>query len=476
MLNMRNNKKVYLITLGCPKNEYDSDCIKYILEKNNFYISQNIIKADVVIINTCCFIDPAKEESIETILDIAKLKEEKNFILIVFGCMSQRYYKELTKEIPEVDGWIGLSSMSSIPKVINEIFNNRKFLSKERSKFQEDLLKEHTFKKYTLNSEPIYLVENINGWVKKQPKRKFYGKLPYAYLKIADGCDHNCTFCDIPNIKGKHESRFPEDIINEAKELIDSNVKEIILISQDITQYGKDLKEKANLIRLLNDLIEIDNIKRIRLMYLNPDGISDDLIKLISTSEKICKYLDIPIQHVGKKILRKMGRKGSYNEFINIFSRIRERIPDIVFRSSIIIGFPGETKKDYNLLCKFLEKVRLDWVGFFKFSPQEGTRAYYYNNKINKKTVDRRYNDIVLLQNEISMEIREELVGKTLDVLIEQTSIETEDFWEGRSYREAPDIDGLIFVEKDSVTKGDLVPVKITNSLFFDLYGEIYKH
>ncbi|GAG92629.1 unnamed protein product, partial [marine sediment metagenome] len=280
--------------------------------------------------------------------------------------------------------------------------------------------------------KPICLVENVNGWVKKQPKRKFYGELPYTYLKIADGCDHTCTFCDIPNIKGKHESRFPEDIINEAKELVDSNVKEIILISQDITQYGKDLKEKTNLIWLLNDLIKIDNLRRIRLMYLNPGSISDDLINLISKSKKICKYLDIPIQHIGKKILRRMGRKGSYNEFINLFSRIREKIPEIAFRSSIIIGFPGETENDYNLLCKFLEEVRLDWVGFFKFSPQEGTKAYHYNNKIDKKTVDRRYNDIVLLQNEISMELREELVGKTLEVLIEQSSIELNNYWEGR--------------------------------------------
>jgi len=472
---MKNNKRIYLITLGCPKNEYDSDCIKHILGKNDFLIIKNINKADVVIINTCCFIDYAKEESIETILDVAKLKEEKSFILIVFGCMSQRYYKELTKEIPEVDGWVGLSSMSSIPKVINEIFNNRQFLSKESSEFQGDSLKENTFKEYTFNSEPICLVENINGWVKKQPKRKFYGKLPYTYLKIADGCDHTCTFCDIPNIKGKHESRFPEDIINEAKELVDSNVKEIILISQDITQYGKDLKEKTNLVRLLNDLIEIDNIKRIRLMYLNPGSINDDLIELISTSEKICKYLDIPIQHVSTKILRKMGRIGSYNKFLKLFSKIREKIPEIVFRSSIIIGFPGETKNDYNLLHKFLKKAKLDWVGFFKFSPQEGTKAYYYNNKIDKKTVDRRYNDIVLLQNEISMELREKLVGKTLDVLIERTSIEIEDFWEGRSYREAPEIDGLIFVEKDGVVEGDLIPIKITNSQFFDLYGKINK-
>ncbi len=473
MLNMRNNKKVCLITLGCPKNEYDSDCIRHVLEENDFLITKNIKKADVVIINTCCFIDHAKEESIETILDVAQLKEEKSFILIVFGCMPQRYYKELSKEIPEVDGWVGLSKMSSLPNVISTISKNRLYLDKKikYKKCQKNLVEKQNF-----IFKPICLVENVNDWVKKQPKRKFYGKLPYTYLKIADGCDHTCTFCDIPNIKGKHESRIPKEIIKEAKELVNNNIKEIILISQDITQYGKDLEEKTNLVRLLNDLIKIDNLKRIRLMYLNPGGINDDLINLISKGKKLCKYLDIPIQHVNNKILRKMGRRGSYDEFLKLFSRVREKIPEIVFRCSIIIGFPGETESDYDLLCKFLKKAKLDWVGFFKFSPQEGTKAYYYNNKIDKKTVDRRYNDIVLLQNEISMELREKLVGKTLKVLIEQSSIELNNYWEGRSYREAPEIDGLIFVEKDGVVEGDLIPIKITNSQFFDLYGKINKH
>ena len=470
---MKHNKNVYLITLGCPKNEYDSDCISYILEENGFFITKNVREADIVIINTCCFIDPAKEESIEAILEMTQLKEKMNFILIVFGCMSQRYYMELSKEIPEVDGWVGLSNMSSLPKVIYEIFDNKQLLIKGSNEFRKGLLKKRISKKYISRFKPICLVENINGWVKRQPERGFFGELPYAYLKIADGCDHSCTFCDIPNIKGKHESRLPEKIIDEAKELVDNNVKEIILISQDITQYGKDLEERFDLIRLLNDLIEIDNLSRIRLMYLNPGGINDDLISLISQSGKICKYLDIPIQHVSTKILRKMGRGGSYNEFLELFLKIREKISDIVFRSSIVIGFPSETESDYDLICKFLKEAKLDWVGFFKFSPQKGTKAYYYKNRINKKTVDRRYNDIVLLQNEISMELREELVGKTLDVLIEQTSIEIEDFWEGRSYREAPEIDGLIFVEKDNIAKGDLIPIRITHSQFFDLYGRV---
>lgn len=462
------NKKVYLITLGCPKNEYDSDCIKYILEENNFYITQNIVKADVVIINTCCFIDPAKEESIETILEVVKQKEEGNFILIVFGCMPQRHYKELIKEIPEVDGWVGLSKMSSLADIISTIINDKLYLDKVSEKFQESKIR-----KGTSAFKAIYLNENVNGWVKKQPKRKFYKELPYAYLKIADGCDHICTFCDIPNIKGRHESRLPKEIITEAKELVNSGVKEIIIISQDITQYGKDLDKKYDLVKLLDYLVRIDNLDRIRLMYLNPYAIKDDLINLISQSNKICKYLDIPIQHVSNKILRKMGRRGSFKKFLELFSKIRGNIPEIVFRSSIIIGFPEETDNDYDLLCRFLKKAKLDWVGFFKFSPQKGTKAFKYKDKISKKIIDQRYNNIVLLQDEISMELCEKFVGKTLEVLIEQPSIEINNYWEGRSYREAPEIDGLIFIEKDGVVQGDLIPVKITHNQFFDLYGKV---
>ena len=420
--------KIGLVSLGCSKNLVDSEILLGKLKGAGAQITPNPEEADVIIINTCGFIEPAKLESIETILEFA----EKGKEVIVMGCLVERYKEELKREIPEVKAYFGTESWNEILEYLN---------LKEKGK---------SFRLLTTRS--------------------------YAYLKIAEGCNRLCSFCSIPSIRGRHRSRRIEEVVEEAKKLAQEGVKELCIVSQDTTYYGKDLYREYKLIELLKELEKIEGIKWIRLLYLYPTEVKDELLDFISDSEKVVPYFDIPVQHISDKVLRDM-RRGYDGKFVrSLIERIKKKIPQAVIRTSLIVGFPTEEEKDFRELLSFVEEGHFHWLGVFTYSHEEGTYAYSLGDKVPKEVKEERMEEILKVQREITRKKNEELLGREFDVIVDGYDEEFSFVPKGRAYFQAPEVDGVIYLETlEEVKPGEVVRVKINQFSDYDLGGEVLK-
>jgi ribosomal protein S12 methylthiotransferase len=424
---------VFLLSLGCPKNSVDSEKLLRGLTEKGFGSTALPEKADIVFINTCGFIEEAKRESIEEILKLAKIKTG-NQKLIVFGCLAQRYRDELLKEIPEIDAVYGVGEEEKIINATMSLSNKkRSALSKAK----------------TVSSVKTHL--------------------PYAYIKIAEGCSRQCTFCVIPSIRGEFKSRNPEIILKEAESCIKSGVKELILIAQDLTGFGKDLRDYS-LETLLKDIASISGDFWIRLLYLYPTGVNKKLLEVIATEPKICKYIDIPFQHSEDRILRLMKRGGSRRQYMRLVGGIRQAVPDAALRTAFIVGFPGETDEDFHGLLNFIQKAKFERLGVFKYSKEEGTPAASMKGHVPKRIKEKRYHEIMRLQREISLDRNNALVGKRMRAIIEDSDSRKA---VGRIYSQAPEIDGVTFIKGRGLKKGDFVEVEITKAYEYDLEGVV---
>lgn len=439
-------KNIAIVTLGCAKNEIDSELMMGILKANNFRITNSLYEADIIIVNTCGFIDAAKEESIETIWEMTRYKEEgKCKYIILAGCLAERYYKELLEEIDEVDGIIGTGNIKDIANLINKLEDG-----------ESDIV-------YTKNINEAYLED-----VQRQNFRKT------EYVKISEGCNNFCTYCIIPKLRGKYRSRKIEDIVKEVEYLVSNGVREVILIGQNTADYGIDIYGKYKLSTLLDRLNKIEQLKWIRILYLYPDHLDEKLIESIKNNDKVLKYLDIPLQHVNNDILRRMNRKTTKKKITKLINTLRKEIPDIIIRTTFIVGFPGEDEEKFNELYEFIKEVKLDRVGVFTYSREEGTPAYNFEKQVSEEVKNYRRDKIMQLQSHISYELNKEKIGKIYEVLIED--IENEGLYVGRTYMDSPDIDGVFYVKTDEKLKiGQFVKAKATDCLEYDLIGEIVK-
>lgn len=438
------NKKIGLVSLGCPKNLVDSELMLGMLRSDGYEIVNEASDADIIIVNTCGFIDSAKQESINTILEMSELKAENCELLIVTGCMAQRYKQMILDEIPEVDAVIGTGSYADIAEVIKEAYEGKKVL---RYGELEDIS--------YLDGERV--ISTGKG---------------YAYLKIAEGCDNCCTYCIIPSLRGPYRSRKMESILEEAGKLAASGIKELILTAQDTTRYGTDIYGKKMLTELIRKLGKIEGIEWIRLLYCYPEEIDEELICEIASNDKVCKYLDIPIQHASDEVLKRMGRRGKSSDICSLLDTIRKEIPDVVIRTTMIVGFPGENEDDFNELENFIEKYRFDRLGTFMYSKEEGTPAYKMKDQIPSRVKRSRYNRLMKIQRRISAELNRERIGRTYKVLVEGVA-EDGIFYYGRSYAEAPGIDGLIyFTSSEPLEFDQFVDVKILDAGEYDVTGE----
>ncbi|MBI4744433.1 MAG: 30S ribosomal protein S12 methylthiotransferase RimO [Actinobacteria bacterium] len=447
-MNQIQNIKILMVTLGCAKNTVESEYIEGYLKNKNLKIISEPQDADVIIVNTCGFIEIAKQEAIDTILELTEYKNNGRCkALIAAGCLAQRYPDELLKEMPEIDAVVGILKADVFDVVIKEVLNGKRI------------------KNVDSNPSTISPSEfrNIN-------------KNPSAYLQISDGCNNFCSFCAIPFIRGRYRSKSIESLVNEAETLVKNGVKEICLIGQDITKYGIDLNNGSNLISLLNSLLKIPKIEWIRLLYLQPEGISDELIQSITDNEKICNYLDIPFQHASPKILKMMKRWGTGKDYLALISKLRKKIPDLAIRTSIIVGFPGETEGDFKELVSFIKEAEFDYAGIFQYSKEEDTAAALYPNHTTAKLKQYRYDQIRAIADSISFKINESLINKTFNVLIEKVSCEGGFDCEGRIFRQAPEVDGSVLIKsfKDKSLKiGNFVKIKIKSTENYDFLGEI---
>ena len=440
-------QKVSMVSLGCPKNLVDAEVMLGCLPSEEYEITTDEKEADIIIVNTCSFIKEAKQESIDTILDLADRKHDaKCRLLVVTGCLPQRYQEELGAELPEVDIFIGTGEYPRIAEILAEkrtTSGQLRYVGDPNFVFDPDLPR--------MKSSPAYT----------------------AYLKIAEGCSNCCSYCVIPSLRGDLRSRPFEQVMKEARELVTGGVKEINLIAQDITAYGKDLAENATLETLLAELVKIDRLQWIRLLYAYPDGITDELIRLIRDEEKICKYIDIPLQHISDPILRRMGRRGGETEIRRLIGRLRSAVPDLAIRTSLIVGFPGETDDDFQRLVQFVEEARFDRLGVFCYSREEGTPAAEMEEQITERVKRLRYKKLMKVQARVSFKQNRRLIGTVEQVLVEGYSDETDLLLKGRSSRQAPDIDGLVYITAGTANVGDIVPVRITDSSDYDVIGEI---
>lgn len=432
-------EKIYILTLGCPKNTVDSENMAHILKDKGYEIIADAQKADVVIINTCSFIKDAKEESVDAILQAAAMKEKnKHLKIVVCGCLAQRYAAELEKEIPEADIIIGTGNFYDIDKLLS---------SKE--KIHIDNIDREIVESGRLLSTPSH----------------------YAYIKLAEGCDKHCTYCIIPKIRGRQRSRKIEDIVSEAQKLVDSGVKELILIAQDTGEYGTDLYSERSLYKLLHELDKIEDLKWIRLLYVYPETIDDQLIDVMTNGKKILHYLDIPFQHINNDILKAMGRHTSSEQIRTIIQKLREKMPDIVIRSSFITGFPGESKDQVVELGEFLKEAKLDRVGVFTYSKEEGTSAALMKNQIKEAEKMKRFDYLMEIQEKISDNNLEKYIDKNLEVVIEDRL--EDGVYTGRSFMDAPDIDGVVYVyADDDLQIGSFHTVTVNDSMEYDLIGK----
>ena len=440
-------QKVSMVSLGCPKNLVDAEVMLGCLPSEEYEITTDEKEADIIIVNTCSFIKEAKQESIDTILDLADRKHDaKCRLLVVTGCLPQRYQEELGAELPEVDIFIGTGEYPRIAEILAEkrtTSGQLRYVGDPNFVFDPDLPR--------MKSSPAYT----------------------AYLKIAEGCSNCCSYCVIPSLRGDLRSRPFEQVMKEARELVTGGVKEINLIAQDITAYGKDLAENATLETLLAELVKIDRLQWIRLLYAYPDGITDELIRLIRDEEKICKYIDIPLQHISDPILRRMGRRGGETEIRRLIGRLRSAVPDLAIRTSLIVGFPGETDDDFQRLVQFVEEARFDRLGVFCYSREEGTPAAEMEEQITERVKRLRYKKLMKVQARVSFKQNRRLIGTVEQVLVEGYSDETDLLLKGRSSRQAPDIDGLVYITGGTANVGDIVPVRVTDSSDYDIIGEI---
>ena len=430
---------VGFVHLGCSKNLVDTEMTIGLFKQNGYKIVNNEEDADIIVVNTCGFIEPAKEEAINTILEMAEYKNKRCKYLIAMGCLVERYKEELSKEIPEVDLWIKYQSYDTIWEQIEEVIK-----PKETKKRELDFL-----------DRTITTGEN------------------FAYLRIAEGCSNFCTYCAIPKIRGKFISRKIEDVLEEAQKLAKEGYQELIVIAQDTTKYGIDIYGKPMLAELLRKLCKIDGIKWIRFLYSYPETITDELIKVVKEEDKICKYFDIPIQHIANPVLKRMNRKSNGESIRKLIKKLRNEIPGVVIRTTVMVGFPGETKEDFEELYDFIKEAEFDRLGAFAYSKEEGTPAERLDNQIHPMTKKSRYNKIMSLQQEVIEEKQKELIGKELEVLIETKTFDN-NYYVGRSYMEVPDIDGLIYIPMvDKELQGKFVKCKITDVQGYDLIAEI---
>lgn len=432
--------KVYFETLGCPKNFYDSQTAGGILEENGHEIINNPDEADVIIVNTCGFINDAKTESIEAIFDMAKYKEN-GAKLIVSGCLAQRYSEELFDEIPEADIFIGVNDYDKLPEIVAG--------SDERGK----------------------LVSGCSESELPAVKRKLDGNVYTSTLKIAEGCNNRCTYCIIPYIRGNYRSKRMENILAEARELADAGCKELILIAQDTTYYGKDLYDEYKLPELLRKLCKIDGIRWIRLMYCYEDRITDELIETIASEEKVCNYLDIPIQHASDNVLQAMNRRSTESTIKGTLDKLRSSIEDIHIRTTLITGFPGETEEDFDILYDFVEEQQFARLGVFAYSQEEGTPAAEMENQVDEEVKQQRADDIMRMQLDISYEYNKAKIGSVMEVIVDE--IDEDGSYIGRTRFDAPEIDNsVIFTSSNDLAPGDIVNVIIKDAFDYDLVGE----
>ncbi|MAZ48356.1 MAG: 30S ribosomal protein S12 methylthiotransferase RimO [Halobacteriovoraceae bacterium] len=450
-------KALYFTSLGCSKNLVDSQVMLGHLGLDGFSISQAPETADVIIVNTCSFIEAAKAESIETVLDLSDFKDPEVGnckALVMSGCMAQRYSDELEREMPEVDLFIGTGEYHKIVPLL-KAFNEGKL---EKKSFVEIPKYIHTEFDPRMNTSPGYM----------------------AWLKISEGCNRNCTFCIIPTLRGKLRSRSVDSLVSEAKNLVGQGVKELNLISQDFSDYGSDFEgfgrvdnKNPVIYDLLKSLNDQSGADWVRIFYFYPDDLTDDVMDVIANSEKICSYLDMPIQHFSSKVLRRMNRRATNELILSKIQTLREKIPDIVLRTSVIVGFPGETQEDFEILLEGIRECRFNHLGVFKYSDEEGTPALRLKDKVPQEVIEERFQTIYEVQKEIARELNQAYLGKTLEVLVEGVHEETDLLLQGRHQGQAPDIDGKVIINDGIAKPGDIVMVKITDVLDYDLVGGI---
>ena len=438
--------KLLFVSLGCDKNLVDTEVMLGLLDKRGCQITDDETQADVIVINTCCFVHDAKEESIQTILEMAEYKKTGSLkALIVTGCLAQRYQEEIVKEIPEVDAVLGTTSYDKIADAIDGALEGNVSIE-------------------LADVDALPLVET---------KRLVTTGGHYAYLKIAEGCDKHCTYCIIPKIRGNYRSVPMERLLEEAADLAEQGVKELILVAQETTLYGRDIYGEKSLHKLLRELCRIKGIRWIRILYCYPEEIDDNLIQVMKEESKICHYLDLPIQHANNEILKRMGRRTSKEQLIAIIEKLREAIPDITLRTTLITGFPGETKEQHEELMEFVDQMEFDRLGVFTYSPEEDTPAAEMPRQVPEEVKEERQAEIMELQQEIAFEQAEDMIGREVLVMIEG-KVADEDAYVGRTYKDAPNVDGLIFVNTDEeLMSGDFARVKITGALEYDLIGEL---
>ena len=444
--------KIGVVSLGCPKNLVDSETMLGLIHEENYEITNDPSEAEIIIVNTCGFIESAKEESINTILQMAEYKKSGSCkYIIVTGCLSQRYAEELFNELPEADAIVGVEVYDEIGSIIKRVMNGERFIMLERSKPDVIYTSKETFLPRILTT-PSYT----------------------AYLKIAEGCDNCCSYCAIPKIRGPYRSKPMEQVLKEAKALADNGVKELIVVAQDTTRYGEDLPGgKLLLADLLKELNKIESLKWIRVMYCYPNNFTDELIETFASLDKVCKYVDLPLQHASNRLLASMNRYDTREEVETLLVKLRKRIPGIVIRTTFIVGFPGETDADFEELKEFVEQQRFENAGVFAYSQEEGTVAGAMPNQIPDEIKQERYHELMALQAQISEEIHKDTEGQTLEVLVEGIEEDGSGLHYGRSYREAPDIDGLVFIENPGDIKpGCFVKVNILQGFTYESVGE----
>lgn len=446
------NQKVHFISLGCPKNLVDSEIMAGTLMKDGYEVVGDADQADTVVVNTCGFIEDSKKESIQRILDMAELKQQgKIRKVVVAGCLTQRYKDDLVSGLPEADLFVGSGEFQNISKILK---------NHDQGNQQK-----------TFFNLPTYLQEDATPRVNSQPGHR-------AYLKISEGCMKRCAFCAIPLIRGNLQSRTIEAVVAEAKLLVAGGVKELIIISHDFTDYGWDLRRKDptrkdSPVELLKALDQVEGLQWIRLMYLYPDGITQEMVQVIKNSKKIVKYFDMPLQHVNNDVLKKMNRKMTREEIETALMNIRAEIPEAVIRTQFIVGFPGETDEQFEELLSFIAEQQFDRVGCFKYSPEENTPGGRMEDQVDDETKDYRHDAVMEVQQNISREKHMAFVGKTIDVLVEGFSEETDLLLQGRFWGQAPDIDGVVLINDGEAKMGDMVKVHVTDSMEYDLIGEI---
>ncbi len=438
--------KILFISLGCDKNLVDSERMLGYLEGEGYQFTDAEEEADVIVVNTCCFINDAKEESIETILEMARYRREgKCRALIVAGCLAQRYQKEIQEEIEEVDAVLGTTTYDAIAETVEQVLGGRKEMR----------------------------LQDIDRLVPSGGERILTTGGHYAYLKIAEGCDKHCTYCIIPRVRGRFRSVPMEELVAEAQSLAAKGVKELILVAQETTLYGVDLYGEKRLPKLLKALCKISGLRWIRVQYCYPEEITEELIAVIREEEKICHYLDLPVQHASDKILKRMGRKTSQADLRRIIGRLREEIPDICLRTTLITGFPGETQEDHEELMAFVEECEFDRLGVFTYSAEEDTPAAGMPEQVEEEVKEERQAELMELQQEIAFEKAEDMKGRELTVFIEG-QVADENAYVARTYRDAPGVDGYLFINtEEMLMSGDFARVRVTGALEYDLIGEL---